>query len=191
MYNVVAGKVEIDLGILRIPEFKAIWNRDDSIDKVRANAELDFIYQLCDYRSNYRKTYRDEELLEAVTKDFVSRFDNWIIDTIMNAAIEKYVESRETSSYKDFKAIDRSMGEIRKLCNSFAIDPNEELGMKEKLEIAKLHLSLVSSYEGAITAMVNIKKKISEDMAQLEAVSKGGTKIRDRERYINEQRQHS
>lgn len=192
LYSMRNGKVVIDDGVLRIPEFKVLWERDDSPNKKRANAELDFIYAICDYRSSYRRSYRDEELLEAVTNDFMFRFAKWEVDSEMTEAMKKYNELRDTSSFKDYKAIDKSMGQIRHLCNTFAIpEVNSEdgIGIKERLEIAKLHLDLVSRYESAVTAMVAIKKKVEEDVQQMESKNSSRTKVRDRERRMEERRQ--
>ena len=189
MYTVKGGKVEIDLGVLRIPEFKALWDRDYTTEKHRANAELDFIYQVCDYKSTYRKRYREQELVDAVIADFLLKFPDWKIDAIMNAAIGKYLELRDTSSYQDYKAIDSSMNEIRKLCKNFSIP--SDLGAKDKADLANAHLNMIKNYDAAFSALQNIRKKVEEDMIQLDNVGKGGSVIRDRERRIDEQRQIS
>jgi len=187
LYTVVNGKVVIDLGILRIAEFSAIWDRDDSINKEKANAELDFVYNVCDYRSPYRKMYRDDQLLEAVTNDFMFKLKNWKVDAIVATAISKYMAMRDTASYKDYRAIDKSMEVIRNLCIGFIIP--ESLDVKDKLDVAKAHLDMVKKYEEAIMSMSKIRSRLEKDMTELDAKGKGQSKVRDRERRMESERQ--
>ena len=72
LYDIINGKVEMNASALSIPEFRKLWERDESEEHANALAEISYVVYLLDesinnpYRS-YRAQVREQTLL----KDFI------------------------------------------------------------------------------------------------------------------------
>lgn len=133
------NRVEIDPKMLWVPEFKAIWSRDKSKDKRRANREFAYIYFVADYKSEYN-VYGIEKQI-AVSRDIMGK-DEYVPDEIVQAAIEKYEKMQETASMRYLKSVYATVNSLIKFydelrfksesSNAMQYDPNPAIkGMKE------------------------------------------------------------
>jgi len=94
---------------LLIPEFKALFDRDKSKDKVNALKEIAFVYFSMDYQSNYlsyTKDVRDERLAQ----DFMG-VSEYKPDQVVLAAMQKYDELQRTPTMNFLKAARHAMQE--------------------------------------------------------------------------------
>ena len=82
---------------LLIPEFKAMWDADDSEDKAIALSELSFVYFMCDYKSPYVLSLTPDRLKDVVSKDFMKNEDYKPTPLVL-AAIDKYKQLQKTPS---------------------------------------------------------------------------------------------
>jgi hypothetical protein len=88
--------------MLLIPEFKKLWDRDQSKTKTRANKELAYVYFVGDYKSEYN-IYGIEKRLY-VSREIMND-ELYIPDELVNAAIDKYIRLQETSSMRYLKSV--------------------------------------------------------------------------------------
>ena len=54
LFDIDKGRVQINPTALWIPEFKKIWNRDKTVEKVKASNEISYIVFMHDFMSPYR-----------------------------------------------------------------------------------------------------------------------------------------
>jgi len=74
---------------LLLKPFAAIFNRDKSESKTRANKELAFVYFYCDIKSDYAIHEDLETRKKAICADLLLG-DKWKIDKVMQTAIDYY-----------------------------------------------------------------------------------------------------
>ena len=73
---------------LLVPEFKTIWEDDDSEDKAQALRELSFVYFMSDYKSPYVLSLTPDRLAPVISKDFMKNEDYKPTPQVL-AAIDK------------------------------------------------------------------------------------------------------
>ena len=85
--------------------FKAILDRDKTVGKTVAHAEMLFIYYFCDIKSDYTAMPEAERIIE-LKKDIDGLPDDWEYDDIIKAGVEVYskfetlIERLYRQSYK-------------------------------------------------------------------------------------------
>ena len=84
---------------LLIPEFKEIWDRDNSKHKEVAMAELSYVYFVSDYKSIYRSGISEGELHAVVAKDFL-KDEAYEPCPAVRLAMKKYMVLQETPSMR-------------------------------------------------------------------------------------------
>jgi hypothetical protein len=105
--------------MLMIPEFKKIWDRDNSKNKDKATKELAYVYFIGDYKSEYniygieKRTTVAREIMEDPT---------YVSDDIVEAAITKYVKLQETSSMRYLRSIRDTVDSIIKFNDALKFD---------------------------------------------------------------------
>lgn len=87
---------------LAIPEFKALWDRDNTQEKEQAFLELAFVYYACDYKSPYIANFKEEDVIYKVGLDILKK-KNFKPDSLLKKAMEKYVEIQDVASMKYLK----------------------------------------------------------------------------------------
>jgi hypothetical protein len=91
------GNLVVTPEALMIKEFKAIWDRDTNKNKVNALEELSFVFWKGYYDTIYDKYSSNKEKDEAITNDVITQ-KGWKPDTVIDAAVDKYIEVQETFS---------------------------------------------------------------------------------------------
>ena len=71
LFDLKARIVVVSPEALLIPEFKDLWDRDKSKDKLKAHRELSYVYFISDYKSPYRSSLTEDKLHGVVAKDFM------------------------------------------------------------------------------------------------------------------------
>jgi hypothetical protein len=97
LFDIQAGKITINEESLAIPPFKALWDRDKTKTKERATKEISFVAFLCDYKSPYFEAYTEDQRLKVLKRDFLGD-ENFELDEVLENAIERYKEFRETTN---------------------------------------------------------------------------------------------
>lgn len=88
--------------LMLVPEFKKIWDRDPSKNKIKAKQEFGYIYFIADYKSEYNTFGLEKE--ESIAKD-IMKDKKYIPDGIVVEAIEKYEKLQLTSSMRYLRSI--------------------------------------------------------------------------------------
>jgi len=86
IFDIIGDTIKINPSSLTIPEFKIIWDRDKTKDKVNATKELTYITFICDNsHDNPYRNYSGTDRHDILIKDFPIT-----VDTTISIAIEKY-----------------------------------------------------------------------------------------------------
>ncbi len=103
LFDIQAGKITISEESLAIPPFKVLWDRDKTKTKDRATREISFVAFLCDYKSPYFEAYPEDQRLKVLKGDFLGDED-YELDELLENAIERYKEFRETTNTRLLRA---------------------------------------------------------------------------------------
>lgn len=126
-------KVIIEPELLTLKPFKKIWDRDKSINKDKAIAEIAFIYFMTDPRSDYQYLVDETERKEAI-KEGEGLPAKWEPDKVVTEAMEFY------SSFKPISAL--LLDDTRFMVNKFRAKLRElnfdDLEVKEFKEITAI-----------------------------------------------------
>jgi len=95
-------RVIVDPQILLIAEFKSLYRRDRTKEKIVAPKEFGYIYFVYDHRSPYI-IYPVEERTTRVRADL--KLVDWEVDSYVKAAIDKYLEMSSTPEVKTLTSI--------------------------------------------------------------------------------------
>lgn len=90
-------KVVIEPELLTLKPFKQIWQRDRTINKDKALAEIAFIYFMADPRSDYQYLVDDNERMEAI-KEGEGLPPKWQPDKVVTEAMDFYMSFKPISA---------------------------------------------------------------------------------------------
>jgi len=152
------NKVEIEPRMLLIPEFKKVWESDQSKFKAKATKEFAFIYFMGDYKSEYNIYGIEKE--KAIANDIMED-EKYIPPKSVIIAIKKYEDLQETFSMRYLKSVRETMNSLMKFY--------DELRFKSKS-------SNVSSYDPTL-----VTKALKEVEIILEKVEKWEKKVKEEE----------
>lgn len=93
---------------LMVPEFKDIWEGDESESKEKALKELAYIYFTCDYKSPYLRSMGRDKVRLVVAKDFM-KDSAYKPGPKIEKAIEKYKDLQTTPSMRLLEASIRTI----------------------------------------------------------------------------------
>lgn len=99
IFDLINNEPRVTIEGIHIPEFRAIWEADDSEDKIRASQTLSYIYHIIDFKSVYSKLPENERISQ-VKEDFsISEFSEKE-QALVDAAINKYKKLTETPALR-------------------------------------------------------------------------------------------
>jgi len=114
VFDVVSGEVVADPSRLIIPEFKTIWDKDKSKDKQRATKELAYIVFSYDLSAdNPYRGYSEYERDIVLKKDLFGD-SNWVPDSYVSDAIEKFKRLMETTNTRVLLGAKKAAEELAK-----------------------------------------------------------------------------
>lgn len=102
LFDIVKGKVVMNPTTLWIPEFKAVWDGDESEEHLEAIKIISYIVFMEDYRSPYRDM-RPINKEKTIRKDMFSNLA-WKPDKTVKDAMKKYALLQETANTRLLKA---------------------------------------------------------------------------------------
>jgi hypothetical protein len=88
LFDIVGDRITIKPEALGVPEFRTLWERDDTKNKDRAMKELSYIVFYNDPRSPYQ-SYSDENKEFILKKDFI-KDPSWLKDNEFLSAVKKF-----------------------------------------------------------------------------------------------------
>lgn len=110
IFTLKDGRVQVDPESLTIPEFREIYERDESKDKEVAFSELCYVYHMTDYKSIYNN-YNDTEKTTKILNDYF-KTSKWSPDQVVIEAVCKYRDLQETPTMKLLKAARRAINKL-------------------------------------------------------------------------------
>ena len=142
-----------------IKEFYAIIKRDKSKDKELALAELAFVYFITDYKSpfmNISESSRDTEIISSLKMP-----NGWKKDKIIDDAINKYIQIRDTKSVKLLKA---SYSAIDKLIDHFnSVDLTKKDNYGKPIYNAKDLMANLKSVGDVVNSLKKLEQQVKKD----------------------------
>jgi len=141
--------------MLVIPQFRALWDRDNHRHKTSSVEDLAYVYYMMDWQSPYR-AYPPEERGSQLRKDIIKR-SRWKEDDLIKAAMVKYDEMQMTPSMRYLKAIESTMEEMVIYFENVNFNPE-----KKKSDGTKVPLSDIKKVTEAVTKASALLKSINE-----------------------------
>jgi hypothetical protein len=172
------GKVDLDLEIKLIPEFRILIANDKDRFKKTALMEFAFIYFMYDYKSPYY-IYDETERFEKVKKECGFEKD-WKVHKKLQDAIDKYIELQETPTIKSLKAIKDSLltssKVIRVLQKNIESRMNDEIPDDDDDLVDKVEklLKLSDKLPSAIDSISRLEEKIKAEQSTNTKIRGGG-----------------
>lgn len=164
-YNTLTKQLEInEPELLLVKEFKALIQRDKSVDKERVTRELSYIYLAIDWKSPYSQYSEHERHDEAISDSGLSESE--FNDPLFREACRKYRALQDSNkSIKLLEAAKRAADQFIDYFDTI-VDLNErdnngkpvfqaEKVMKEMATLHKVHEELVTLEE-------QVKKELTE-----------------------------
>lgn len=171
---------------INVPEFKKLWEADDSAEKAQYARELAYIFHMCDYQSPYYDLEnKEEEVSKAYmggpkyvptkrVKDAITIYKKMqygpehraldtaiaLGDSLMETAIQANNES--TSMKKLLDKIDAEIKVSNDLYVEMALTKEKMDIRKQSLDIAKASIDLVSKIDKNIDALLAIRNKVTK-----------------------------
>lgn len=126
LFEFVNNRVTFAPQALEIKVFKALWDRDTSKKKEKANAELAFIYFYADYKSIYADIIDDEERAHEIYKT-LSMVE--LPDTKVYEGCDYYMERQNTISMGLLRSARKAVKKIEDYFNEVDFTEVNEKGM--------------------------------------------------------------
>ena len=145
--------------LMLVPEFKKIWDRDESENHFIAKQEFAYIYFIADYKSEYNTFGLDKE--ESIARD-IMKDKKYVPDDIVIEAIEKYEKLQLTSSMRYLKSIRMTVDSLIAYLENLKYNPRK----KEDYKPAEITKSL-KDIEVILEKLEKWEKKVfgeEEDM---------------------------
>ena len=98
VFDIVNGRVVLDATSLMVPEFKALYDRDKSVNKDRALREIGYIVFLCSFKSPYFD-YNEIDKDIAIRRDYI-KDSTWKPDKLVIEGIGAYRLLSETTNMR-------------------------------------------------------------------------------------------
>lgn len=160
--------------VLLINEFMYLWQRDETIGKVKALTEFKFIYHICDPQSvPNKKGYNEKEALMFAIKE-CNLPPNYKPDKYILAALNRYVEIRSSVIAEvcqelliSFKSSSSVLKKIRNRIDTLL--KQEVISTAELSEIRTLQQEIISM----ASSIPEHIKKIVKAQAELDAEETG------------------
>lgn len=151
------GRVQVDIGILLVKEFAALWDRD----KDQALQELKYIYLLESYDvQNPFKDYSDEERPDRVADNVFGR--KYKPDKLVQAALVKFCELRDNrTSMRLLAAAKRAIEKVIQYFDTVDFTLTDDKG-KPIHDINKLTKTL-SGTGGLLKSFAELEEKVKMD----------------------------
>ena len=180
LFTTIDNRLDILPEVLEIKEIKDIWDRDTDKLKLRAKAELLYVYNMCSYKSVYRD-YSDDKKEEYVIKAYIGSSD-WKPDSKIIAACNYFKEHQYNSS-ASLQFLESAKSAAEKLMEYFN---NINFSQKDArgnpiYKIGEVTKALADSGK-ILQGIETLRDKEEKEMSLNASKVRGGGKINKRER---------
>lgn len=162
IFELVNNKVKFSPQALELKPFKALWLRDKSEDKARANAEMAFVYYFSDYKSDFA----NETNNEIRAKEIMKIVDGMKIppDNLVYEACDFYTERQKTISIELLYAARVAASKIKQFYLDVDLTVTDKSG-KPIWDITKLQNSL-TNLSKTIEGLENLEDRVKREMEE-------------------------
>ncbi|QDP46367.1 MAG: hypothetical protein GOVbin1709_29 [Prokaryotic dsDNA virus sp.] len=160
-------KVTISPKALIVPEFKALWDRDESKNKSTALSELAYVYYLSDFKSPYLLSLDISVVKHTVAKDFM-KDENYKPDDLVEEAIKKYKSLQETPS---MRLLNSSLVTVSKLTDYLeSVDLDERDDKNKPIYKPSDITNSLKSIGGIVESLTKVRDQVEKEITQAGAL---------------------
>ena len=175
LYDIINGKVEMNPSALSMPEFRALWSRDDSEEHEKAVAEISYVVYLMDESiNNPYRAYRSQVREQTLLKDYIypRLGKKWKPDKLVKNALNKYEEATKTTNSR---LLEKAKGGAEKLADYFESIDFSEIGEDGKSKYSASELARNLSAVGNIVKSLNqLEEMVKKEQMESSTVRGGG-----------------
>lgn len=127
IFDLIENKPRITIEGIHIPEFRDIWEADESEDKIQASQTLTFIYHMADFASSYSKMPQDERKKELM-EDYIHYTPTAQQWDEVYAAIDKYKRLIETPAMRLLEGARNAVHKFTEYFNNIDFEERDDRG---------------------------------------------------------------
>jgi hypothetical protein len=170
LFDIIGGKIQLNPTSLIIPEFKILWNRDKTKDKLNVTNEISYIVFSADNsHDNPYRNYSGSDRESILKKDYPIKVDNAV-----KAALDKYKLLSTTRYERVVQAALCSLEDAEKYYLSVKSSMEED-----RFDINE-YLNSLDKLGKAFKSLRDLERLVEQDRADSSRV-KGGNEIGDYE----------
>lgn len=163
LFDIVSGQVVLNPTSLWLPEFKKLWDRDKSKNKVKAAREISYIVFLYDYRSPYQ-AYPEVERERRILQDYFADEPKWQPDEHVKAAIKRFEEFQDSAALRLLRATKLALESINEFFKTAGPEDIDKI-VKNAKELGNL-----------VQSLDKLEQQVQKDQLENNAV-RGGMEI--------------
>jgi len=165
------GQVSISPEALQINAFKAIWERDMSETKEKANAQLAFTYFMVSAHPDnpYRALSKEERLIEL--NNDIKYIEN--SDSLLLEVLNKYqeIENRKSITLSYIRTNIHALGKLKNLMDN--LDIEERDGNNKLLHDPKTFNALINDTAKTVVVLSDLEKRFMQEELESSVRIKG------------------
>jgi len=144
---------------LSLKPFRALWDRDDTINKDRATKELCFIYYYSHFKSEFSDLLDDQERKEAI----LEVIPEVVVDELVLDACDFFEERQSTTNLQMLKSAKKAANKIKDYYDNVDLEKLDTKTNKPVWDVTKLQNSirdLANTIKGLNDLEAEVKKEI-------------------------------
>jgi hypothetical protein len=168
------GAIIVNANMLAIKEFEQVNKEYKNDHKIFA-----FIYFTCDFKSPYKKSLPENEVIAKVKEDL--GLQSLKITDTLKLAMDKYKELHNVKALQIFQAADNAIDQLITYFNSFNL---AELSPERRDDIVNKVMKNISAINSLVTELESARKKVEQDIAAKNAVGQQTIKRRELPKHL-------
>lgn len=177
LFDIEAGNVVMNPSSLWIPQFKAIWDRDKSKSKAKAQREISYVVFMHDFQSPY-SAYSDKDKEQKILEDYFPNEPDWEPDEVVKAACDKLLELQDSVALRMLRTNRKALDLLETYTNNvYEKVANDEIDITDADKIME---RLLKNAEKSGNLVISLNKlEIQVQKEQSEASVRGGGVVGD------------
>lgn len=170
IFDLINNEPKITIEGIFIPEFRTIWENDETEDKLRASQALSYIYHVADFASNYAKLSEDDRLKQCKEDYLIDSPTDEEWDDIAKA-IAKYKKLQDTHSMRLLAGARYSVDKFTEYF--YSIDFNERDDRGKPVHNAKDLASNLEKIGKIVTSLNDLEDVVNKERASNSKIARG------------------
>lgn len=173
IFDIVGDKITVTAETLSVPEFKTLWERDNSKDKSTALSELKYITFLCDMSmKNPYRGYSEEDKNTYLIKDFFE--EGWKPDECVLKALNKFEQLQSNTNVRLLKAAKRAADQLAKYFETINFSSVDDNG--RPIFSAKDLSSNLKDVGNIVKSLNSLEEQVLREQLDMSSI-RGGSEI--------------